>query len=242
LSDPIRASDIEPQAPLAQQKDGSDLTLDERVKFETLAVFARRAMVSDSGSIDQDKVADEVQQTVVAALAEVEADRTKIGVTPTFLMERHFPEVPKRSEVQSDDEEELDFIDAVYGSVKREVFRVLNIAPEGPIQSRLADNGDGLVLCRHKGKRGTEERAYVTRNRKCIHEDNNAPAIKAVERAVAKAAALTGLSVERVPESGTWFQRRYSTEMKQITDSGQNTIRAAIEMTTDGDDPVDGGE
>jgi len=225
-----------------QQRGVIDLTWDERVKIETLAVFARRAMVSDLGSVDQDRIADEVESTVVGALVQVEADRTKVGVTPTSLMERHFPEVPKRSEVESDDDEELDFVDAVYGGVKREVFRVLNIAPEGPIQSRLANNGDGLVLCRHKGKRGTEERAYVTRNRKCIQEDNNAPAIKAVERAVAKAAALAGLSIERVPEHGTWFQRRYNSEMKQITEAGQNTIRGAIEMTTDGGDPVDNGE
>lgn len=244
---PIAASHVEPQVPPAgehyQQDDVPDPTWEERVKYEKLAIFARRDMVADTGTIDQFKVADEIEPTVVGALVGVEGDRSKVGITPTRLMEDHFSEVARKEQVQTDDEEELAFIDAVYGAVKREVYRVLNIAPDGPIQSRLARNGSGLVLCRMKGTRGAEEVAYVTRNRKCIDQDNNQPAFSAVDRAIAKAAALTGMSIERVSEHGNWFKRQYSTAMKQSLGSGDNSVQLALDVSTDnGGDPADAGE
>jgi hypothetical protein len=217
--------------------DQNGLTLAERAKLEMLAIFARRQMLTD-GSIDQERIADEIEPTITSAVVQVEGDRSKVGVSPTLLMERHFSEVPSKDRIQTDDEDELEFVDAVYGNVKGQVFRVLNIMPDGPIQSRLANNGSGLVLCRMKGKRGTEEVAYVTRNRKCIDLDNNKPAFKQVALAVTKAAALTGLSIDRVPEHGKWFQRQYNTETKQITDGGQNTVRGALESVDTGDDYV----
>ena len=220
-----------------------DLTWNERVKIEKLAIFARRDMVTDAGSIDQFKVADEIEPTIVKAIAKIEGDRTKVGITPTQFMERHFPEVLRKEQVQTEDEEELEFADAVYGAAKSEVFRVLNVSPEGPIQSRLANNGSGLVLCRMKGKRGAEEVAYVTRNRKCIDQDNNQPAFAAVDKAIAKASALTGMSIERVPEHGNWFKRQYSTATKRSLGSGDSHVQEALETSTDnGGDPVDGDE
>ena len=177
-----------------------DLTWNERVKIEKLAIFARRDMVTDAGSIDQFKVADEIEPTILAAIASIEADRTKVGITPTQFMERHFPEVLRKEQAETEDEEELDFIDAVYGVAKSEVFRVLNVSPDGPIQSRLAVNGSGLVLCRMReaGRRGGV--ATSTRNRKCIDEEEDQPASRRSTEAIAKASALTGMSIERVPE------------------------------------------
>jgi len=249
VSGPIPSSQVEPQAPPPgaeqdhSQDDAPDFTFEERVKYEKLAIFARRDMVTDTGTIDQHLVADEIEPTIVGAVVNVEGDRTKVGITPTKLMEDHFSEVPRKEQVETDDEDELEFVDAVYGAVKREVFRVLNIAPDGPIQSRLANSGSGLVLCRMKGTRGAEEVAYVTRNRKCIDQDNNQPAFAAVDRAIAKAAALTGMSIERVPEHGGWFKRQYSTAMRQSLGSGDNHVQLALDVSTDdGDGEFAAGE
>jgi hypothetical protein len=244
MSDHLTASQVDSLPDEQDRVDVPDLTWEERVKYAKLAIFARRDMVTDTGSIDQYRVADEIEPTIIGAIVKVEGDRTKVGITPTRLMQDHFPEVPRVDQVQTHDEEELAFVDAVYGAAKREVFRVLNIAPDGPIQSRLATNGSGLVLCRMKGARGAEEVAYVTRNRKCIDQDNNQPAFSAVDRAIAKAAALTGMSIERVPEHGGWFKRQYSTALKQSLGSGDNHVQLALDVSTDnGDHPVaDDGE
>jgi hypothetical protein len=218
------------------QNGQKDLTFAERVQLDVLAIFAKRDMVAD-GAIDMYAVADEIEPTVVQAVVEVESDRSKVGVTPTKLMETHFPEVPKRSDVDSTDEDLLAHTDAVYGKVKDQVFRVLNIMPEGIIQSRLAQKGDGYVLCRMKGKRGAEEVAYVTRNRKCIDADNNGPAYHRAELAIARAAALTGMSVERVSEHGAWFQRQFKRSMKTSLEAGNNVVLAALDA---GDEPAEG--
>jgi hypothetical protein len=223
------------------QDDALALSWRERVSNAKLAIFANREMVTD-GKIDQYKVADEIEPTVVGAIVKLEGERTKIGVTPTRLMEDHFSEVPRKEQVDGDDEDELDFIDAVYGATKLEVFRVLNITPDGPIQSRLATNGSGLVLCRMKGKRGAEEVAYVTRNRKCIDQDNNQPALTAVDKAIAKAAALTGMSVERVPEHGKWFKTQYRTATRRSLDAGDSRVQLALDVSTDGDEPAGDGD
>jgi hypothetical protein len=215
------------------QDDAPELTWAERVKLEKLAIFARRDMVTDTGTIDQHKVADKIEPTIFAAIVKVEADRSKVGIPPTRLMADHFSEVLRKDQAETDDEEELAFIGDVYGAVKDEVFRVLNIAPDAPIQSRLAANGSGLVLCRMKGTRGAEEVAYVTRNRKCIDQDNNQPALKAVAKAIAKAEALTGMSMERVPEHGRWFKRQYSTVIRQSIDGADERLQLRLEMTTD---------
>src|SRR4051812_13057672 len=119
-------SDTTEQGPA--QNGQKELTFSERVQLEALAIFAKRDMIAD-GAIDMYAVADEIEPTVVQAVAQVEGDRSKVGVTPTKLMETHFPEVPKRSDVDTTDGDLLDFTDAVYGRVKDQVFRVLNILP-----------------------------------------------------------------------------------------------------------------
>jgi hypothetical protein len=221
--------------------NGHDETpsIEDQAKLETLAIFARREMLTVDGRVDQWKVADEIEPTIVQALVKVEKDRTRVGVTPTRLMEVHFPEVPKRSEIESEDEDVLAVADKTYGNVKDAVFRVLNIMPDAPIQSRLANNGDGLVLCRLPKSRGAEERAYVTRNKQCINKDNNLPAYKAVQAAEKKAAALTGMSIERVSEHGKWFRSQYKSAMKEGLDAANNTVQLALDM---GDDAQDSDE
>jgi hypothetical protein len=211
------------------------LSIEDRASLEKLSIFAKRSMLGVDGKIDQYKVADEIEPTILGALVKLEADRTKVGVTPTRLMEVHFPEVPKRSEVQSDDEEVLELADRVYGGVKGEVFRVLNILPNGPIQQRLSNNGNGLVLCRMKGRKGAEEVAYVTRNRKCINTDNNQPALRAANTAIEKAAILTGMSIERVPEHGKFFRGAYKLSMNKGIGAGADVVQAALEAGNGGD-------
>lgn len=218
------------------QNGHRELTFPERVQLEALAIFAKRGMIAD-GAIDMYAVADEIEPTVVRAVVQVESDRSKVGVTPTKLMETHFSEVPRRSDVDSTDLDLLDFTDAVYARVKDQVFRVLNIMPDGIIQSRLAQDGKGYVLCRMKGKRGAEEVAYITRNRKCIEQDNISPAYHRVQLAIARAAALTGMSVERVPEHGKWFQRQYKRSMQLSLEAGNDVVTAALDA---GDEPPDG--
>src|SRR6476469_3998929 len=101
-------SDTTEQGPV--QTGQKDLTFSERIQLEALAIFAARDMISD-GAIDMYAVADEIEPTVVQAVVEVESDRSKVGVTPTKLMETHFPEVPKRSDVDSTDVDLLEYTD-----------------------------------------------------------------------------------------------------------------------------------
>jgi hypothetical protein len=227
-----------PQAAEDAQQNGQqkELSLNERRDLEVLAIFLRRHMIVD-GSIDQNRVADEIESTVTAAIAALPSDRSKVGISPTALMEKHFPEVPKAEDVDSDDPDILALVDAVYGKVKGEVFRVLNIMPDGVIQSRLATNGHGYVLCRMKGTRGAEELAYVSRNRKCINIDNNDPAYRAAARAEAKAAALTGMAMERVPEHGKWFQRQLKRAQQLSIQASNDVTMAALDAGDD--DPAD---
>jgi len=238
----MEGSPQDPQDPQEQPDANGNLPLDERVKVEGLAIFARRQMVTD-GKIDPWKVADEIEPTVVRALVRSEGERSNRGITPTGLMTGHFSEVPRREDYEGDDDGERQFVDAVYGYVKGQVFRVLNVAPDGPIQSRLATNGDGLVLCRMKGRRGAEEVAYVTKSRKCIDLDNNGPAFRRALLAQRKADALTGMSMERLPEDAKWFERRAANARKELVDGSKNAIRAALEAGDgtfdDGDDASD---
>jgi hypothetical protein len=238
MSDPSVAQD----APDVQNGH-QHLTFLQRVNLEALAIFAKRDMVAD-GAIDPYAIADEIEPTILEAIAEKEADRTKVGVTPTHLMEKHFSEVPKKSDVETDDEDVLEMVDAVYGKVKEQVFRVLNIMPDGIIQSRLATNGGSYTLCRMKGKRGAEELAYVTRNRKLMHIDNNDPAYRKVELAMKRASALTGLSIERVPEHGKWFQRQHKRAMQLSLDASNDVVIAALDAGDDqpADGPVEDGD
>jgi hypothetical protein len=224
------------QEPADQQDGQKELSFNERVALDVLAIFAQREMIVDGG-VDMYAVADEIQPTIFDAKVKAEGDRSKVGVTPTHLMETHFPEVPRRDSVDSTDVDLLDYTDAVYAKVKDQVFRVLNIMPDGIIQGRLAALGDGWVLCRMKGKRGAEEVAYISRNRKCIDADNNGPAYHRVHLAIARAAALTGMSIERVPEHGIWFQRQHKRSLKNSLEAGDNVVIAALDS---GDEPDDG--
>ena len=73
--------------------------------------------------------------------------------------------------------------------------------------------------------------AYVTRSRKCIDLDNNGPAFRRALLAQRKADALTGMSIERIPEDAKWFERRAATARKALVEESENAIRAALEMS-----------
>jgi hypothetical protein len=228
-------SGVEPH----EEEQLSLLTMDERVAREVNLVWGRHSLVTTEGGKDVLAIAELIYPTISNAIVEAPADRTKVGITPTQLMAQFFADVPGPAEWTDYDEEDAEFRERVYAAVKAEVFRVLSVQPNGPIQSRLGANG-GLVLCRMPKKRGREELAYVTRNRKCIDEDNNAPAMTAAHNAMNRAAALTALSVDRVPEHGKWFERQHKTGIKLAVEGGQATIRRALEAASnDLDDDVD---
>lgn len=203
-------------------------TMDERVDREVALIFGRHELVTQEGRVDVVGIADLIYPTIKAAVVEAPGERTAIGVTPTRLMEQFFPDVPGPAAWAEHDEEEAEFQARVYDRVKKHVFRVLNVYPDGLVQARLAANG-GLVLCRTPKKGGREEMAYVTRNRKCIEEDNNSPAITNAKKYMDRAAALSVMAVDRVPEDGKYFANLYNRGMREGIDAGKNKIKAALE-------------
>lgn len=205
-------------------------------------IFGRHQLVTKEGSIDPIAVADMIYPVVSKAIAEVPGDRAKVGITPTHLVEQFFPDVPGPSDwAEYNNEEERQFHEKVYDGVKREVFRVLSINPDGLVQARLGTNG-GMVLCRTKATKGREVTAYVTRNRTCINDDNNTPAMKAAKAAQAKADALAALSINRVPEHAKWFEARLNSGRKELVDTSKNTVKAALEMVNGDIDIADDGD
>src|SRR5262245_41644915 len=148
------------------------LTLQDRVASEVLVILGRHNLVTAEGGKDQVAIAEMIYPIVSRAVAETPGDRANVGVTPTQLVEKFFPELPGPAKWAEYDDDDAEFHEEVYKRVKAELFRVLNVQPEGLVQARLGTNG-GLVLCRTAKKGGREEIAYVTRNRKCIEEDNN---------------------------------------------------------------------
>jgi hypothetical protein len=213
----------------------SMLTTEERISAEVLAILGRHQLVTPEGTKDVNAIADLIYSTISKAVAETPADRAKVGITPTRLMAQFFEDVPGPTAWVEYDDEDAEFHESVYRRLKGEIFRVLSVDPDGPVQERLGANG-GLVLCRTRPVGGREEMAYVTRHRRAIDEDNNAPAVKRANQALAKAAARTALAVERVPEHGKWFNRQYSTGTKEGIEAGKNKVLGALEAASDHDD------
>jgi hypothetical protein len=224
--------------PISSDSEQLDLLSDEeRVNREVKVILGRHHLLTTEGSHSLTAIADLVYPTISQAVVESPGDRTKVGITPTHLMEQFFEDVPGPANwAEYEDEDEAWFHERVYKAIKGEVLRVLSIQPDGLVQSRLGTNG-GLVLCRTPARKGgREEVAYVTRHRKCIDEDNNTPAVKKAQNAMAKAAGLTAMSVERVPEHGRWFHSQYNAGMKEAIESGKNKIQAALEASTEPED------
>jgi hypothetical protein len=223
------------------QEQPSLLTLKERVDREVAVILGRHQLVTQEGAADRVAIAELIYPIVSKAVAETPGDRAKVGITPTHLMEQFFPEVVGPSQWAEYDEDDAEFHEDVYKRVKGEVFRVLSVQPDGLVQARLGLNG-GLVLCRTPKKGGREEMAYVTRHRKCIEEDNNTPAIKAAQRAMDRAAALSALAADRVPEHGKWFGNIYNSGMREGIESGKNKIKAALDVGSNDDADVGNGD
>lgn len=224
-----------------EQHSGEQQEMADRVKREVSVVFGRHQLVTQEGGTDLHAIADMVYPIVSKAVAQAPGDRAKVGVTPTRLVEQFFPELPGPAEWAEYDEEDAELHETVYKKVKSEVFRVLSTNPDGLVQERLGMNG-GMVLCRTPKKGGREEMAYVTRHRVCIEEDNNTPAAKAAQKAMDKAAALTALAANRVPEHGKWFESRRRSLMKEGIEAGNNKVRAALETHAGGDSDVELGD
>ena len=224
--------DVVTEDETSENEQLSLLSMEERVDREFLITFGHHGLVTKEGRVDLLAIADLIYPTIEKAIVNVPGDRAGIGITPTHLMEEFFADVPGPDEwAEYDDDEEVEFRKAVYTKVKKEVFRVLSVQPDGPVQSRLDLNG-GLVLCRTPKRHGREEMAYVTRNHKCIDEDNNTPAMQKAKAAQARADALAAMAAERVPEHARYFDRRLSASRKEIDDASKNTMRAALEVST----------
>lgn len=206
--------------------------LNERAQAEMFRIFLERGMLTEDDPFGRKALAEMAYGVVSKAVVETPAERSEKGVSLVQLMGMFFPEVPGRDRwVEAEDPE---LAQAVYGVIAREVGKVLSVEPNGLVQMALAENGGG-VLCWRPKVQGVERLAYVTRNAKCIAEDNNTPAENAAAKAVDKAARRAALAVERVPESGKWFERNYRSHMRGALESGQQTVRAAIEAAS-GDD------
>jgi hypothetical protein len=210
------------------------LTLDQRVKREVLAIFGRHDRLTPDGRVDLQAIADDLYPVVKTAVVDAPKDRFKHGISKIALMERFYPEVPTLE--AAIDEPDPDLARGTFNEVKNTLWKVCSTDESGAIQAELSANG-GYVLCQH----GPRDRAvvYVTRNRKCIQEDLHSPAVKAAIRAELKAAALTALAIDRVPEAGAWFASQYKRAMKDRVDSGSAIVKGAIAANSEVDDVLE---
>jgi len=215
------------------------LPVAQRVSLGVAEVWGRHGLVTREGRVDPHAIADLVYPTIKAAVVTKPSERAKVGVSKAHLMESFFPDVP--TPLMSDEDEsaeDREVREAVYKKISDEVFRVLSPDPQtGLIQARLASNG-GMVLCRTSPKGLGHQLVYVTRDRKCINEDNGMPALRKVQLAIEHAAALTALAVDRVPDEGKWFNRQYNNGVRNARLAGEATVRAALEAGSD--DEADG--
>ena len=208
-------------------------SLRERVNAARYAAYGVAGLVTADGEPDQQALIDQMFPIVVKAVVEKPSDRKDMIVYRPAFMEAIFPDVPnEHSWVEEDD---YDLAEGVYKSLDSDIWRLLSVHPDGPIQAML--NGEaGLLLCRTKSNYKRPQGVYVTRNRKCLLEDYSADARKAVERAVNQHEALMALAMGRVPEHAKSFYDEFKRTSKNALDTGQNNLQAALEAAKEDDE------
>ena len=169
----------------------------DQVETEVQIVYGRHSLIDQHGEKDQAALTDRVFAIVSKAIVNTPAERPKVAITRTDLMSRIFPDVPGDAEWIEQDDPEL--AEAIYKQLDTDVWRLLNVKDDGPVQQRL--NGEtGMLLCQTSKTRTRLQGAYVTRNLKCVLEDYSAPAQKKVKAAADAHAALMAQAIERIPE------------------------------------------
>ena len=217
------------------QKDAPDAepmeqepTLAERVETAKYAAYGQHNLVTSDGEPDQEALIQCVFEIVKDAIVEKPSERAKKAVTRPEFMEQIFPKVPGKAEWIEQEDPEL--AEALYKSVDSDIWRLLSVNPDGPVQSMLNGRGDdSTLLCRVDQSRAREAHAYVTRNRKCLYEDYSAKARAEIERATNKLAGLMAQAIDRVPEHSQAFAREYDGATRIAVTSGTGIVRGALE-------------
>lgn len=211
--------------------------LKERVDREAAITFGRHDLVNSDGSRDTDRIAAMLLPYVSAATVEKPSERDSVGFTGDDVMAHFFPEVVGPSAWTEQDDPE--FAEGVYRSVQASVMRVLSTEADGKVQQLLNGGENGLVLCQQPARNGAPRRFYVTRDKRCIHDDATAPAMDKVRKAMRRAAALTALAIARVPEHGRYFASDHQSTTKTLMVTASDTVRGALEASTADDVPAD---
>jgi hypothetical protein len=208
-------------------------TLSERAWPEVRKIYKGRDMLDEAGELDRMLLANHVLDLVVTAVVMTPKDRSQVALTRPQYMAKLFPEVPGENAWLEREDPEL--AAEIYNQIDTAIWKLLDVGPTGPIQSRL--NGEqGLVLCRQTQKTRRPAAVYVTRNPACIVDDVQGPANKSLERASVRAAALATLAIERVPEHSGKFGRSYSAAANLAITTGKARVKAAIEAAKNGAD------
>jgi hypothetical protein len=214
-------------------------TAKERAVPLVAAIYGRRGLLDETGEVDRHTFTDIVLELVLTAFVDQPKERANVAITRPQYMARLFPEVP--NEAAWPEQEDPEVAAEVYNQIDTAIWRLLDVAPSGPIQSRL--NGEqGLMLCVQKQKTRRPAAVYVTRNAACIVDDVQGPANKSLERAALRAASLATLAIERVPEHGGKFGRTYGAAANLAITTGKAKVKAALEAAKNAGETDDGGD
>jgi hypothetical protein len=209
-----------------QPQEEQPPTLKERIESAAYVAYGQHDLVTKDGEPDQEALIQQVFDIVSVAVVERPSERAKNGVSRASFMDQIFPKVPGKAEWI--DQEDPELAEGVYKSLDSDIWRLLNVNPDGPVQAML--NGEkSMVLCRVDASRTHEAHAYVTRNRKCLYEDYSAKARAAIERAVNQHAALMAQAINRIPEQGPAFLREFDGATRVAVNSGQGVVKGALE-------------
>jgi hypothetical protein len=202
--------------------------LDEQIDEGYLAAFGAATLVTDEGEPDTPALADKLTSLVEKALANSIADRPKVCITRRGVMQEAFPSVPGPESWPETDDPEL--AAGIYGKLDQVCWRMMATGPSGPVQSRL--NG-GLVLCRTTVNPHRTQAVYVTRDYRCITEDLVVPMEKRRLAAAGRDGKSTSMFIERVPEFGERFHKRFTEGLREALTEGTAESARMLDAVSD---------
>lgn len=206
-----------------------DQEFQEKFAVAEAAVFAQHGYVAEDGSVDERGIEDKILARLLGAEAHSTGERRTVAVPREALMHDVYPNLPGEGEFSEQEDPEL--AEALYSKLSTSLWMMLTMNPDGAIQQRL--NGDhALVLCRMPATKTRPVSVYVTRNGKCIDEDYWAPDMKAISRALGKAARKATLVAERIPEHGPKLRRSLKSSTNNALTAADHVVRDAIEAQT----------
>jgi hypothetical protein len=213
----------DPQEENGQQKP---LSREERCSIAVDALYAQHGYVAEDGEPVKEKVADVLFASVSKAIVSKPAEREKMMIPRTRLVELAFPGVPGRADWHEQEDPEL--AEDVYKELMRRTWTICSENPKGPLQSRL--NGDvGLVLVQYMpSQHGVEGGVYVTRDYKSLNVDVLIPAKKKQEAFARRQAAIAEMLMDRVPEHAKKFKREYVSGLQTGANIAKELIAAKL--------------